>query len=92
MFKKYFANYLSPSDMYKKLRETEGERNESQVHSIKKVLKRLKETIKNVSNNKKLIIEENKKIINIADNILNFTLKEQKKRVWLKNINIKPNA
>ena len=78
--------------MYKKLRETEGERNESQVHSIKKVLKRLKETIKNVSNNKKLIIEENKKIINIADNILNFTLKEQKKRVWLKNINIKPNA
>ena len=92
MFKKYFANYLSPSDMYKKLRETEGERNESQVYSIKKVLKRLKETIKNVSNNKKLIIEENKKIINIADNILNFTLKEQKKRVWLKNINIKPNA
>ena len=80
MFKKYFANYLSPSDMYKKLRETEGERNESQVYSIKKVLKRLKETIKNVSNNKKLIIEENKKIINIADNILNFTLKEQKKK------------
>ena len=78
--------------MYKKLRETEGERNESQVYSIKKVLKRLKETIKNVSNDKKLIIEENKKIINIADNILNFTLKEQKKRVWLKNINIKPNA
>ena len=53
MFKKYFANYLSPSDMYKKLRETEGERNESQVYSIKKVLKRLKETIKNVSNDKK---------------------------------------
>ena len=92
MFKKYFVNYLSPSDMYKKLRETEGERNESQVYSIKKVLKRLKETIKNVSNDKKFIIEENKKIINIADNILNFTLKEQKKGAWLKNINIKPNA
>ena len=56
------------------------------------MLKRLKETIKNVSNDKKFIIEENKKIINIADNILNFTLKEQKTGAWLKNINIKPNA
>ena len=48
------------------------------------MLKRLKETIKNVSNDKKFIIEENKKIINIADNILNFTLKEQKKGHGLK--------
>ena len=36
LFKKYFTDYRSPSDMYKKLRETEGERNEDQVYEIKK--------------------------------------------------------
>ena len=36
LFKKYFTDYRSPSDMYKKLRETEGERNEDQVYVIKK--------------------------------------------------------
>ena len=38
--------------------------------------------------------EKNKgiKIIEIADNVLNFTLKEQKNRRKLKNINTKPNA
>ena len=29
LLKKYFTNYQSPSDTYKKLRETEGERNEN---------------------------------------------------------------
>ena len=32
LFKEYFTNYRGPSDMYKKLRETEGERNEDQVY------------------------------------------------------------
>ena len=38
--------------------------------------------------------EKNKgiKIIEIVDNVLNFTLKEQKNRRKLKNINTKPNA
>ena len=35
-------------------------------------MNRLKEAIKNVSENKKCIIEENKKIINIVENILYF--------------------
>ena len=38
--------------------------------------------------------ERNKgiKIIETVDNVLNFTLKEQKNRRKLKNINTKPNA
>ena len=38
--------------------------------------------------------EKNKgiKIIETVDNVLNFTLKEQKNRRKLKNINTKPNA
>ena len=32
MFKEHFANYQSPGDMYKKLRKTEGTRNENRVY------------------------------------------------------------
>ena len=42
MFKEYFTNYQSPSNMYKKLRETEGIRNEDRVYLIKQVLKKMK--------------------------------------------------
>ena len=42
MFKEYFTNYQNPSDMYKKLRMTEGQGNEDQVYVIKKVLDKMK--------------------------------------------------
>ena len=58
--------------MYKKLRETEGERNKDQVYLIKEMLNRIKKAIKNVSEDKKIKIEENKKIINIVECILYF--------------------
>ena len=77
LFKKYFTNYLSPSDMYKKLRETEGDRNEDQVYSIKEVLNRIKEAIKNVPGDRKYMTEENEKIINIVECILYFDQLEQ---------------
>ena len=35
LFNYYFIKYQSPSDMYKKLRETKGKKNEDQVYSIK---------------------------------------------------------
>ena len=76
-FKEYFIFYQSPSHMYKKLRDTEGERNEDQVYLIKEVLNRMKKTIKNVSENKTFKIEENEKIINIAERILYFNQLEQ---------------
>ena len=51
MFKEYFTIYQSPSHMYKKLREKEGERNEDGVYLIKEVLNRMKKDIENVSEN-----------------------------------------
>ena len=72
LFKKYFTNCLSPSDMYKKLHETEGDRNEDQVYSIKEVLKRIKEAIKIVPEDRKYMTEENENIINIVERILYF--------------------
>ena len=35
LFKKYFTDYRSPSDMYKKLCKAEGKKNEHQVYLIK---------------------------------------------------------
>ena len=58
MFKEYFTIYQSPSHMYKKLHETERERNEDQVYLIKEVLNRMKKVIENVSENKTFQIEE----------------------------------
>ena len=42
LFKKYFTNYRSPSDMYKTLRETEGKKIEDQVYLIQEVLNGMK--------------------------------------------------
>ena len=86
MLKKYFANYQSPSDMYKKLRETEGERNEDQVYLVKEVLNKMKETTKNVPENNTFVIEENEKIINFVENSLYFNQLEQQKGEGLKNL------
>ena len=72
LFQKYFTNYPRPSDMYKKLRETEGKKNEDQVYAIKKVLNKMKKLIENVPEDRKLKIEENQKIIDIVERILYF--------------------
>ena len=64
LFKEYFINYRNASDMYKKLRMTEGERNEDQVYVIKKVFDKMKRAIKNVPKDKK-----SEKIINIVERI-----------------------
>ena len=58
--------------MYKKLRNKEGKKNDDQVYSIKEVFNKLKEAVKNVTENNTFIIEENEKIINIVENILYF--------------------
>ena len=49
--------------MYKKLRMTEGERNEDKPYVIKKMLNKMKKTMKKVPEDKKFMTEENKKII-----------------------------
>ena len=46
LFRCYFIKYQNPSDMYKKLREAKGNKNEDQVYSIKKVLDQIKNSKK----------------------------------------------
>ena len=59
--------------MFKKnLRQTEGKKNEDQVYAIKKVLNKMKKLIENVLEDRKYMIEENKKIIDIVERILYF--------------------
>ena len=73
-------NYQTASDMYKKIRETEGERNEDRVYLIKEVLNRMKKAIKKWPENKKFMIEENEKIINIVERILYFNKLDQSRQ------------
>ena len=77
MFKNYFTNSQSPSDMCKNLRDTEGKKNEDQVQAIKKMLDKMKKCIKRFSEDKKSIIKENEKIINMVERILHFNQLEQ---------------
>ena len=77
LFKEYFINYQNPSDMYKKLCKTEGTRNENRVYLIKEMLNKMKKVIKNVPINQTFKIEENEKIINIAERILYFNQLDQ---------------
>ena len=58
--------------MYKKVHKKENERNEDQVYSVKLALDKMKKIIKNVSENRKFMIEENEKIIDIVERILYF--------------------
>ena len=85
LFRKYFTNYQSPGDMYKKLQKTEGERNENQVYAIKKVFNKMKKKIERVPENKTFMIEENEKIIDIVDNILYFNQSGQGLKILTPN-------
>ena len=62
--------------MYKKLRETEGIRNEDRVYLIKQVLKKMKKkkkkTVINVPEGNASKIKTNEKIIDIVECILYF--------------------
>ena len=63
--------------MYKKLCETEETRNENRVYLIKEVLNRMKKVIKNVPENKKFMIEESEKIMDIVERIFYFNQLDQ---------------
>ena len=85
MFRQYFTNYQSPNGIYKKLRKTEGKKNEDQVYAIKKLLNEMKKKIERVLENKKFMIEENEKIIDIVDNILYFSQSGQGLKILTSN-------
>ena len=61
LFKNYFTNYQSPSDIYKKLRKTEGKKNEDQVYAIKKVLDKIKNLLKKCLKIKNLRLKKTKR-------------------------------
>ena len=78
LFKAYFADYQSPSSMYKKLSETGNtEINKTRVDVIKKVLTKLKRILENSSKNDAVKTEENEKITDIIKRILEFNYKIQ---------------
>ena len=76
--------------MLKKLRDVSDEKNKNMVGSINKKLTKLKNIVKNVPRDGVSTVEENEKITDIAERILE--LNNEKNRFRLKNTNAKPNA
>ena len=60
-------------------------KNEDQVYAIKKLLNKMKKKIERVPENKKIMIEENEKIIDIVDNILYFNQSGQGLKILTSN-------
>ena len=77
LFKAYFIDYQSPSSMYKELSKTKDTENEVRVDLIKEVLTKMKKVIENVPKDDVLKIEENEKIIDIIERILELNNKAQ---------------
>ena len=77
--------------MFKRLRDSSDEKNKSMVESINKKLTKLKNIVKNVPKDEVSKFEENEKIIDIVERILELNSKK-KIRKRSKNINTKPNA
>ena len=76
MFRYYFK-YSIRSNTYKELSEADKEINKVKVDFIKNSITCLKEAIENVPKDDALKIEENKKIIHIAERILEFNRQQQ---------------
>ena len=70
LFKVYFTDYQSPSNMYKKLSKTKEAVNEVRVDSIKEVLYKLQRIINDAPKDNAFKIEENEKIMDIVERIL----------------------
>ena len=77
LLKAYFTGYQSPSDMYKKLSKTKDAVNEFRGYSIKKVLSYLKRIIEHTPKDDAAKIEEEEKIIDIVERVLELTNKTQ---------------
>ena len=70
LFRIYFTDYQS--NMYKKLSEIEGAVNKIRVDSIKKVLNELQRIVYYVPKDNAFKIQENEKIMDIIERILEF--------------------
>ena len=86
--------FKSSSNMYEKLSKTEGAVNDVRVDSFKKVLNKLQRTIDYVPNDNAFKIDENEKIIDIVESILEFNNKFQFSRlpISLAQLNARNNS
>ena len=84
-FQYCFNKYQDPTDMYKKLHETDGTKNDAQIYLIEKILNEVKKYNK-IAEAKKYVIEGNTKImiISIVECIIYFNQLEQQERKGLK--------
>ena len=62
--------------MLKRLRDASDEKNKGMVESINKKLTKMKNIVKNVPKDKVFKVEENEKIIDIAERILELNSKK----------------
>ena len=63
--------------MFRRLRDSSDEKNKDMVESINKKLTKMKNIVKNVPKDKVSKIEENEKIIDIIERILELNNKKQ---------------
>ena len=73
----YYLNCSSPSNMLSRLSSARGEISEEQVYSINKTLRKIKNIVKNVRKDDPLKTEENEKIIDIVEKILELNSENQ---------------
>ena len=75
----YYFDYLSPENMFKKLRDASDEKNKNMVESIKEKLTKLKNIVKNVPRKEVSNVEENEKIVDIFERIIELNNEKKKK-------------
>ena len=76
LFKEYF-NYSNLDTIIKRLKDTSEERNKNMIELINKKPTKMKNILKNVPKDKVFKIEENEKIINIVERILELNSEKQ---------------
>ena len=76
LFKEDF-NYSNPDTMIRILKDVGDEKDKNIVESINETLNKMKKIIKNVPENKTFKIEENKRIIDIVEKILQLNREKQ---------------
>ena len=76
LFKEYF-NYSNLATIIKRLKDTSEERNKNMIELINQKPTKMKNILKNVPKDKVFKIEENEKIINIVERILELNSEKQ---------------
>ena len=73
----HYLEYLNPVIMFERLRDSSDEKNKSMVESINEKLTKLKNIAKNVPKDEVSKFEENEKIIDIVERILELNSEKE---------------